>query len=81
MRTITRRVAERPAAYWAERLTRGGVPNGLVQTVLEALRDAGASPVTGVPPSVPGIIRFEPPGLDEHGSQIRAEGWGAFRGL
>jgi crotonobetainyl-CoA:carnitine CoA-transferase CaiB-like acyl-CoA transferase len=78
---IARRVGEKPAAYWAERLTRAGVPNGLVQTVLEALRDSGASPVTGVPPSVPGAIRFDPPGLDEHGSQIRADGWAAFRGL
>jgi len=81
VRAITQRVAEKPAAHWAERLSRAGVPNGLVQTVLEALRDTDASPVTGVPPSVPGAIRFEPPGLDEHGSQIRAEGWGAFRGL
>jgi len=81
VRAITRRVAEQPAAHWSERLTRAGVPNGLVQTVLEALRDSGASPITGVPPSVPGAIRFEPPGLDEHGSLIRSEGWGAFRGL
>src|SRR5689334_2692136 len=81
VRTLARRIAERPAAHWAERLTSAGVPNGLVQTVLEALRDSGASPVTGVPPSVPGVIRFEPPGLDEHGSQIRSGGWAAFRGL
>ena len=81
VRAMTERVAERPAAYWAERLARAGVPNGLVQTVLEALRDTGASPVTGIPPSVPGTIRFEPPNLDEHGSQIRSKGWGAFRGL
>ncbi len=81
VRAITRRVGENQAAHWADRLSRAGVPNGLVQTVLEALRDTAASPVTGVPPSVPGTIRFEPPGLDEHGSQIRAAGWGAFRGL
>jgi hypothetical protein len=54
VRAITQRVAEKPAAHWAERLSRAGVPNGLVQTVLEALRDTDASPVTGVPPSVPG---------------------------
>jgi crotonobetainyl-CoA:carnitine CoA-transferase CaiB-like acyl-CoA transferase len=81
VRAITQRVGQKPAAHWAERLSRAGVPNGLVQSVLEALRDTGASPITGVPPSVPGAIRFEPPALDEHGSQIRAEGWGAFRGL
>jgi crotonobetainyl-CoA:carnitine CoA-transferase CaiB-like acyl-CoA transferase len=81
VRAITQRIREKPAALWAARLSRAGVPNGLVQTVLEALRDTAASPVTGVPPSVPGAIRFEPPNLDEHGSQIRAEGWGAFRGL
>jgi crotonobetainyl-CoA:carnitine CoA-transferase CaiB-like acyl-CoA transferase len=78
---ITQRIREKSAAHWSERLTRAGVPNGLVQTVLEALRDTEASPVTGVPPSVPGTIRFEPPGLDEHGARIRADGWGAFRGL
>lgn len=81
VRAITERIAEQPASHWAEKLSRAGVPNGLVQTVLEALRDTGASPVTGVPPSVPGTIRFEPPELDEHGSQIRSVGWGAFRGL
>jgi crotonobetainyl-CoA:carnitine CoA-transferase CaiB-like acyl-CoA transferase len=81
VRAITQRIGEKPAAYWAERLSRASVPNGLVQTVLEALRDTGASALTGVAPSVPGSIRFEPPRLDEHGSQIRAEGWGAFRGL
>jgi crotonobetainyl-CoA:carnitine CoA-transferase CaiB-like acyl-CoA transferase len=77
---ITRRMAQKPADHWAERLSRAGVPNGLVQTVLEALRDSGASPVTGVPPSVPGAIRFEPPRLDEHGDQIRSRGWGVFEG-
>jgi crotonobetainyl-CoA:carnitine CoA-transferase CaiB-like acyl-CoA transferase len=81
VRAITQRIAEKPAAHWVERLSRVAVPNGLVQTVLESLRDSGASPVTGVPPSVPGAIRFEPPALDEHGSQIRVEGWDAFRGL
>jgi crotonobetainyl-CoA:carnitine CoA-transferase CaiB-like acyl-CoA transferase len=77
---ITARIREQPAAHWAERLSRAGVPNGLVQTVLEALRDTGASPVTGVPPSVPGSVRFEPPGLDEHGALVRSLGWAAFSG-
>jgi crotonobetainyl-CoA:carnitine CoA-transferase CaiB-like acyl-CoA transferase len=80
VREITQRIRTEPAVHWAERLSRAGVPNGLVQTVLEALRDTGASPLTGVPPSVPGTIRFEPPTLDEHGTLIRAEGWAAFRG-
>jgi len=81
VREITERIRTEPASHWAERLSRAGVPNGLVQTVLEALRDTGASPLTGVPPSVPGAIRFESPALDEHGTLIRAEGWAAFRGL
>jgi crotonobetainyl-CoA:carnitine CoA-transferase CaiB-like acyl-CoA transferase len=80
VREMTQRIRTESATHWADRLSRVGVPTGLVQTVLEALRDTGASPVTGVPPSVPGAIRFEPPGLDEHGILIRTEGWGAFRG-
>ena len=81
VREITERIREKPAAHWAERLSRAAVPNGLVQTVLEALRESGASPATGVPPSVPGRIRFDPPALDEHGPLVRREGWDAFRGL
>jgi hypothetical protein len=55
------------------------VPNGLVRTVLETLHDAGASALTGVAPSVPGRLRFAPPGLGEHTELIRRKGWGAFK--
>ena len=75
------RLATRPAGYWSERLARAGVPNGVVRTVLEALRDAGASPLTGVAPSVPGHVRFPPPTLGEHSDMIRRHAWGVFKNV
>ena len=71
-------LAARPAAHWCAALESAGVPNGVVHSVLEALRDTGASAVTGVAPSVPGAVRFPPPALDEHGALIRSHGWSAF---
>jgi crotonobetainyl-CoA:carnitine CoA-transferase CaiB-like acyl-CoA transferase len=76
--TVAARVKERPAAEWIERLDQAGVPNGVVKSVLEALREVECSAVTGVAPSVPGVIRYLPPRLDEHGARVRAAGWGAF---
>jgi crotonobetainyl-CoA:carnitine CoA-transferase CaiB-like acyl-CoA transferase len=80
--TVTRRIAERvktkPADQWVKVLQRAGVPSGLVKSVTEALADCGASPLTGVVPSVPGTVRLQPPRLDEHGDAIRALGWRAF---
>ncbi len=76
---LARRLAERPAAEWRERLEAAGVPTGEVRTVLEALREVDASPLTGVAPSVPGAVRYPPPRLDEHGAVVRAAGWAAFR--
>lgn len=80
---IVRAVAEalrvRTAAEVAAALDAVGVPCGTVRTVLEALREANASALTGVAPSVPGAIRFRPPRLDEHGADIRARGWAVFR--
>jgi crotonobetainyl-CoA:carnitine CoA-transferase CaiB-like acyl-CoA transferase len=73
---IARRLRERPAAEWIGRLESAGVPCGLVRTVLEALEETDASALTGVPPSVPGSIRRPPPRLDEHGEEIRRDGWG-----
>ena len=73
---IARRLRERPAAEWIARLERVGVPCGLVRTVLEALEETDASALTGVPPSVPGRVRRPPPRLDEHGDEIRRDGWG-----
>lgn len=76
--TIGRRVAERDAAEWVARLNGAGVPCGKVRAVSEALAAVAHSALTGVAPSVPGSVRFPPPKLDEHGSEIRRLGWGAF---
>ena len=75
---IRERVAMRPATEWLELLSAAGVPCGEVRGVLEAARAAGGSPMTGMPPSVPGRVRFDPPLLDEHGDAIRKSGWRVF---
>ena len=75
---IAERLRELPAAEWARRLDGASVPNGVVRTVLEALREEPASPLTGVAPSVPGSVRLPPPRLDEHGDLVREKGWAAF---
>jgi crotonobetainyl-CoA:carnitine CoA-transferase CaiB-like acyl-CoA transferase len=72
------RLRTRPAAEWLRALERAEVPCGVVRGVLEAVREAGGSPITGIPPSVPGAIRLPPPRLDEHGEEIRRLGWSAF---
>jgi crotonobetainyl-CoA:carnitine CoA-transferase CaiB-like acyl-CoA transferase len=75
---FSRKLATETAAVWRERLDAAGVPNGVVQTVLEALRETNGSAITGMPSSVGGAVRFDPPGLDEHGEVIRRGGWNAF---
>ena len=75
---FSRVIASQHAVVWRSALDDAGVPNGVVNTVLEALRDTNASEVTGLPSSVGGTVRFDPPGLDEHGSRIRELGWRAF---
>ncbi len=78
-RAISSRIAERPAAHWQRVLSEAGVPSGVVRPVLEVLAEtAAASPFTGLPSSVGGVVRRPPPRLDEHGARVRAEGWGAF---
>ncbi len=78
-RAISSRIAERPAAHWRRVLAEAGVPSGVVRPVLEVLAEtAAASPLTGLPSSVGGVVRRPPPLLDEHGARVRAEGWGAF---
>ncbi len=72
------RLATAPAGAWRRVLDAAGVPNGVVQGVLEALRDSGASAETGMPSSVGGGVRFRPPALGEHDELIRRYGWGAF---
>ncbi len=76
---IAARVRTAPAAHWLARLEAAEVPAGPVRTVLEALRDVDASPLTGVAPSVPGSVRRPPPRLGEHDALVRAHGWDAFR--
>lgn len=75
---ISARVSTAPAAQWIVQLEAAGVPCGVVKPVLEALREVEASPLTGVAPLAPGAVRLPPPRLDEHGTLVRAEGWGAF---
>jgi crotonobetainyl-CoA:carnitine CoA-transferase CaiB-like acyl-CoA transferase len=78
---MSERVATRPAVDWLAALAGAGVPAGIVRTVLEALADVDASPLTGVAPNVPGQIRLPPPMLDEHGRLVREHRWDAFRHL
>ncbi|HEU4641092.1 MAG TPA: CoA transferase [Gemmatimonadaceae bacterium] len=80
VRAVAERIREREAAHWIAALDRAGVPCGTVRGVLEAVREAGGSPLTGVAPSIPGRVRFPPPRLDEHGREIRDRGWRVFEG-
>jgi crotonobetainyl-CoA:carnitine CoA-transferase CaiB-like acyl-CoA transferase len=75
---ITRALEARTASEWVARLDAAGVPCGIVRTVPEALAESGASPLTGLPPSVEGDIRQAPPRLGEHSQLVRDRGWGAF---
>jgi crotonobetainyl-CoA:carnitine CoA-transferase CaiB-like acyl-CoA transferase len=75
---FSRRLATAPAAHWRAVLDRAGVPNGVVQSVLESLRETNGSALTGMPSSVGGTVRLPPPAIDEHGDAIRARGWAAF---
>ena len=75
---VARKLRERNAGDWIHILDRAGVPCGIVNTVLEALQNVEASPLTGIGPSVPGSVRLAPPRLDEHGEQIRERGWSCF---
>ena len=76
---IAERLRKRRAEEWLDTLAEARVPAGRVKNVDEVLRDLGGSPLTGMPPSVPGSVRRPPPRLDEHGTRIRALGWEAFR--
>ena len=77
---VGEKLRQRPASDWLAKLDSAGVPCGLVKTVLEALHEVNASPVTGIAPSVPGNVRLHPPMLDEHGIEIRQQRWAAFGG-
>jgi crotonobetainyl-CoA:carnitine CoA-transferase CaiB-like acyl-CoA transferase len=77
--TMAARLSERTAGEWIAELEREGVPCGVVKEVGDALAPLAASPLTGVPPAVPGTVRLAPPMLDEHGELVRMYGWDAFR--
>lgn len=72
-------LATQRAEHWRERLDAVGVPVGIVRSVLDVVREAGGSPITGMPSSVGGTVRFPPPMLDEHGAVVLARGWEAFK--
>ena len=78
---ISARLRQHAADTWLALLKAAGVPCGAVRNVSDAVREAGANALFGVPPSVPGSMRLPPPRLDEHGDEIRRLGWGAFDAL
>ncbi len=75
---LAERLVERTAGEWLQRLAGSGVPAGVVRPVVDAVREAGGSPLTGMPPATPGTVRRPPPALDEQGAAVRARGWNAF---
>lgn len=77
---IAKRLAEGDSREWIAILGAKGVPCGVVNSVLDALRNVKTSPLTGIAPSVPGTVRLPPPRLDEHGAEIRRDGWRVFEG-
>jgi crotonobetainyl-CoA:carnitine CoA-transferase CaiB-like acyl-CoA transferase len=73
------RFAARDADAWIAALEGAGVPCGRILRMQEAVAGAGGSPLTGMPPALPGgAVHLPPPRLDEHGADIRARGWAAF---
>jgi crotonobetainyl-CoA:carnitine CoA-transferase CaiB-like acyl-CoA transferase len=83
---LAERLAARPAADWFDALIGAGVPCGPINTVDAGIgfaRDIGLEPVVsagGVPvirhpisySATPASYPLAPPGLDEHGEQVRA---------
>ena len=81
------RLAGRPRGAWREALTEAGVPAGPVQGLDEAFSLAAALGLDVVDESdgvrtvafparlsaTPATTRLRPPGLDEHGAELRAE--------
>jgi crotonobetainyl-CoA:carnitine CoA-transferase CaiB-like acyl-CoA transferase len=72
------RLLQRSAADWQRDLDSAGVPCGVVRTVPEMLAERDASPLWGMPPSVPGSVRRPPPTLGAHTALVRERGWAAF---
>lgn len=77
---MSERVRTRSASHWLEALQQAGVPAGVVKGVLEVITETDASALRGMPSSIGGTTRFDPPRLDQHGELIRRLGWGAFSG-
>ncbi len=75
---IAERLRGAPAARWLAALEGAGVPCGVVRSVPEVLASSSGSALTGMPPSVPGVVRRPPPRLGEHTEAVRVSGWGAF---
>ena len=75
---IGERLATWRAAPLIEALAAAGVPCGVVRSVSDALREAGATGERGVPPATGGTVRLAPPALDAHGPQVREAGWAAL---
>jgi crotonobetainyl-CoA:carnitine CoA-transferase CaiB-like acyl-CoA transferase len=71
-------LATAPAEDWLGLLADAGVPAGVVRSVREVVSEVEASPVTGMPSSVGGGVRFRPPKLGEHTNVIRHVGWSVF---
>jgi crotonobetainyl-CoA:carnitine CoA-transferase CaiB-like acyl-CoA transferase len=78
---VAERLRERTAREWCSILEKAGVPTGVVKSVTEVLAEASASPLMGMPPSVPGSMRLPPPMLGEHTALVREHGWDAFQRL
>ncbi len=74
---VQRALRGQTADAWKTRCEAAGVPVGLVRTVLEALAETAASPLTGMPSSVGGVVRRRPPRLGEHSAEIARWGWRA----
>ena len=72
---VQRALRGQTAETWKTRCESAGVPVGLVRTVREALAETDASPVTGAPSSVGGVVRRRPPRLGEHSAEIALWGW------
>jgi crotonobetainyl-CoA:carnitine CoA-transferase CaiB-like acyl-CoA transferase len=72
---LDQRLAGATASHWVERLHAADVPTGLVRSVGAALSESGASPISGLPSPVGGLVRLPPPQLDQHGAAIREHGW------
>ena len=78
---VTARLRTAGASEWQERLGAAGVPTGVVKPVLDVVREAGGSALTGMPPVAGGTVRLPPPRLNEHATVIRTAGWDAFQQL